>query len=283
MTDIVCIDSIAPLASSTGVWFVDIWGVLHNGVAPFAPAVDACIAFRTDGGRVILVSNSPRLAAGVQAQLDSIGVARAAYDRIITSGDVSRALVAKWAGKTVVHIGPVRDRAIFEGLGVNLGNAAESACAVCTGLFDDERETPDDYSALLTDLHRRAVPMICANPDKTVLRGGRTIYCAGAIAATYEALGGHVSYAGKPFAPIYEVAFGIAETLCGVPVEKSRVLAIGDGIATDIEGASRAGIRSVFIASGLHGPASGDLAASVDGLFSEAAIKPVAAMRGLAW
>ena len=283
MTDIICLDSIAPLASSADVWFVDIWGVMHNGVAPFAQAVEACIAFRREGGRVILVSNSPRLTAGVQAQLDRIGVARAAYDGIITSGDVSRSLIAAWSGKAVIHIGPERDFPIFEGLGVNLGNASTAACAVCTGLFDDERETPANYSVLLSDLNQRSVPMICANPDKTVLRGGRTIYCAGAIAAAYETLGASVSYAGKPFAPIYDVAFDIAATLCGAPVKKNRVLAIGDGIATDIEGASRAGIRSVFIASGLHGPATGDLAATVATLFSGTAVKPVASMHGLAW
>ncbi len=283
MTDIVCIDSIAPLASSTGVWFVDIWGVMHNGVAPFAPAIQACETFRKSSGRVILVSNSPRLTAGVQAQLDSIGVARAAYDGIITSGDVSRSLIAGWPGKTILHIGPERDRAIFVGLGVTLVEAGQAACAVCTGLLDDERETPADYRGILAALRQRSIPMICANPDKTVLRGGRTIYCAGAIAAAYEALGGNVSYAGKPFAPIYVAAFDLASSLCSFAVEKSRVLAIGDGIATDIEGASRAGIRSVFIASGLHGPASGDLAASLDGLFADASVKPVAAMRGLAW
>ncbi len=283
MSALVCLTSIAPLAPETDVWFTDIWGVMHNGVAPCARAVDACETYRRLGGRVILVSNSPRLSSGVQRQLDDIGVARDAYDDIVTSGGVSRQLISKWSGSPVFHIGPQRDVPVFEGLAIDLASADASAGIVCTGLFDDECETPADYSELLGSLRRRNIPMICANPDQTVLRGARTIYCAGAIAAAYEAMGAEVRYAGKPYIPIYDAAMACAARLTGGPVDKARVLAIGDGIATDIEGAGRFGLRSVFIAGGLHAAAADDLVQAAAKLFAGSAAKPAAVMRELAW
>ena len=209
MTDSFVLPSIAPLAATSDVWFVDIWGVIHNGVRPCASSVTACEAFRKQGGTVLLVTNAPRPRVSVRRQLDRIGVAATAYDEIVSSGDVSRELIEAWAGRRILHIGPERDLPIFAGLGAVPGATANDAeVAVCTGLYDDETETPADYAAMLATLKSRAVPMICANPDRTVERDGRIIYCAGAVAAAYEALGGTVSYAGKPFQPIYELALG---------------------------------------------------------------------------
>ena len=272
------ITSISALAEKATVWFVDIWGVLHNGVAPYASAVEACASFRASGGSVVLVSNSPRLAANVEQQLTGIGVPRSAYDTIVTSGDVTRALIADWRGQGVFHLGPKRDLPIFGDSGIVLVSAEDARVIVCTGLFDDETETPADYESRLRRLSARNVPMICANPDKTVLRNGKTISCAGALAEAYEHMGGRAAYAGKPYAPVYEAAFARVRELTGQDVAKEHILAIGDGIATDIEGAHRAGIRSVFIASGLH-KTSGDPA----GLFQGSAGKPVAIMPALAW
>lgn len=277
--------SIAPLAATTDLWFVDIWGVMHNGVRPFASSVAACEAFRKQGGTALLVTNSPRPNESVARQLDSIGVSREAYDGIVSSGDVSRSLIEEWVGQPILHIGPARDLATFAGSDAKPGASADDAAvAVCTGLYDDETETPEHYSQLLARLRSRNVPMICVNPDLKVERGGRIIYCAGAIAAAYAALGGTVSYAGKPYRPIYELALKTGSGLRGAPVSKERVLAIGDGVATDIAGANGFGIRSVFIASGVHVQSGETIDHAANRLFAnESAAKPVAVMKDFVW
>jgi HAD superfamily hydrolase (TIGR01459 family) len=285
MTAIPVLSSISSLAHQSDLWFVDIWGVIHNGVRPFASSTTACENFRKQGGTVLLVTNSPRPRDSVGRQLDSIGVPRGAYDAIVTSGDVSRSLIEEWAGRPILHIGPERDLATFANLRAQPGASADEAdVAVCTGLFDDEIETPDDYTKLLEDLRARDVPMICANPDMKVERDGRIIYCAGAIAAAYVALGGTVSYAGKPYRPIYELALKTGSAMRDRALEKERVLAIGDGAATDIAGASAFGIPSVFIASAVHvepGEAVGDAAAR---LFpADNTAKPIGVMTDLVW
>jgi HAD superfamily hydrolase (TIGR01459 family) len=276
------IQSIAPLADGTSAWLVDIWGVIHNGVKPFMDACDACTRYRAGGGIVALVSNSPRPNLSVAAQLDGLGVPRSSWDAIITSGDVARTLIAEYAERPIFHIGPERDLATFAGLGVVRVTAEDAAAIVCTGLFDDERETPDNYAATLQQCLARGLPMICANPDVMVERGGRMIYCAGAIACAYEALGGEVAYAGKPYAPIYALTFETLEKLKVGSADKGKLLAIGDGIGTDIAGAAGAGVRSVFVASGVHVKGGLD-AAAIEGLFPPGSPRPVAAMTKLAW
>jgi HAD superfamily hydrolase (TIGR01459 family) len=282
MSSIPLLHSIAPLQGEADVWFLDIWGVLHNGLKPFAGAVSACQNFRALGGKVILVSNSPRPRSGVEKQLDHIGVPKDSYDAVLTSGDVSRVLIAGFEGQPVFHLGPERDVPVFVGTGVELASAVEAIAIVCTGLFDDETEIPHDYEARLQAFAKRRMPMICVNPDKTVERGGRIIYCAGAIAEAYEKLGGNVVYAGKPFAPIYEEAFHIAAQLTGAPVVASRVLAIGDGVNTDIAGAIAAGVRAVYIASGVHVAKGENIADAAARLFPDEAKRPVAVMAALA-
>ena len=283
MSSIPVIPSIATLASSGDVWFLDIWGVIHNGVRPFDQAVAACRTFRDAGGHVVLVSNSPRPRGGVIKQLNSIGVDPAAYDEVITSGDVSRSLIANVATRPALHLGPARDLPLFDGLGITLVDADKAETIVCTGLYDDEHETPLDYADVLRRLHTRDVPMICANPDVKAERGGKIIYCAGAIAEAYEQIGGLVTYAGKPHAPIYFAAMEIAARLRGTPVTNDRVLAIGDGVATDIRGASQAGLRSVYVASGVNLAKGAELSHSLETLFAAEAVKPIAAMSALAW
>ncbi len=280
------VSHIAPLAATCDLWLVDIWGVMHNGVKPFAGAVDTCERFRASGGTVLLLSNAPRPAASVAQQLDRIGVARGAYDAIVSSGDAARASIAAAVanGRSIGHIGPERDRPLFDGLGARFAALDIADVAVCTGLFDDETEAPDDYSVQLGALVERNVPMICANPDLTVERAGKIVYCAGAVAAAYEAIGGAVVYAGKPHLPVYALAFATAARLRGGEVSKSRTLAIGDGIRTDIAGAAAAGVRSVFVASGIHVAADKPFdAAALDALFSPGSARPVAAMTGLTW
>ena len=274
--------SIDDLSPPRDAWLTDIWGVMHNGVAPFQGASEACIRFREGGGTVLLLSNAPRPHTSVADQLDRIGVPRAAWDAILTSGDAARALIGAHAGRPVFPLGPERDAPVYEGLPVTLSDAPTAEIISCTGLFDDETETPENYTALLADFAARNVPMICANPDLTVERGNRIVYCAGAIAAEYEKLGGEVSYAGKPHGPIYDLALEALVKLRAKPVARERILAIGDGIRTDITGAARAGIASVFIASGIH-VASELTSQGLDELFPDPAVRPLAAMSALAW
>ncbi len=283
MSNIDVLPSIAPLVPGRDVWFLDIWGVLHNGVKPFDGAVAACQKFRAQGGHVILVSNSPRPRDGVIKQLDAIGVAREAYDAVITSGDVSRRLIAAHKGEPVFHLGPERDLPIYDGTGAKPGHENDARVVVCTGLFDDEHETPANYSVQLSAFKARGLEMICVNPDMKAERGGRIIYCAGALAEAYSAMGGNVLYAGKPFAPIYDEAFALAQGLTGKPVAKSSVLAIGDGVKTDIAGALQAGVAAVFIASGVHVELGEDLTIAAARLFPDKASRPIAVMAELAW
>jgi HAD superfamily hydrolase (TIGR01459 family) len=279
--EIPIVTSVVPLAEGTSAWLVDIWGVIHNGVKPFADACTACARYRESGGLVVLVSNSPRPHQSVLAQLDSIGVPRSTFDAIVTSGDVARTLVSGYAGQAVLHIGPERDLGLFTGIDIVRVEPEAADAIVCTGLFNDEDETPDDYTEILSACLKHGLPMICANPDITVERGGNIIYCAGAIARVYEAVGGQVAYAGKPYLPIYNLAFETLERLRPGSSDKPRLLAIGDGVATDIAGAAAAGIRSVFVASGVH--VQGGLEpAALEALFPAGGPRPIAAMTKLA-
>jgi HAD superfamily hydrolase (TIGR01459 family) len=277
------VSSIAALTQGREAWLADVWGVIHNGVEPFAAACNACARFRLSGGLVVLLSNAPRPAASVAAQLDRIGVPRFAWDAIVSSGDAARALVSAYRGRPVFHLGPERDLPIYDGIGVTLAAAKEAAAVICTGLFDDEIETPDDYAEMLADFASRSLPMVCANPDLVVERGSKLVYCAGALAEAYERAGGPVTYAGKPHLPIYEMTFATIAKLKGRDVEKSKILAIGDGLKTDIAGAAAAGIDSVFVASGVSA-AGGRLDEEVlSSLFAGLPVPPIAAMPRLAW
>lgn len=281
------IRSISPVVPSTDAWLVDIWGVLHNGVEPFIDAGNACARFREEGGTVLLLSNSPRPGAGVKAQLDQIGVREDAYDAILSSGDATRELIGDYAGRRVFHLGPERDVPIFEGIDVvRVGSDAVDAAdaVICTGLFDDTSETPADYAAFLGQFKALGLTMICANPDIKVERGNQVIYCGGALAEAYGEIGGDVRLAGKPHAPIYEMAFEKLAGLRGRAVSKARVLAIGDGVKTDIAGAIGAGVRAIYVASRVHmGDGAALEPAVLKELFPNTAERPIAAMPELAW
>jgi HAD superfamily hydrolase (TIGR01459 family) len=285
------ISSIKDLGSHYRAWLVDIWGVMHNGHRPFPRAVAATRSFRASGGIVVLLSNSPRPSPGVHEQLRRLGVPDHAYDATVTSGDLTRHELAEHKGAEVFHLGPERDLPIFDGIEVELVAPEDAELVVCSGLFDDETETPKDYGGLLSELAARKLPMICANPDHLVERGDRLVYCAGALAAIYERVGGSVLYAGKPHAPIYALALETIAALAGESIAKDQVLAIGDGVNTDIAGAASFGIDAVFVASGLHVPSNsgGDAGEdALDGmhlaeLFAHAKRRPLGAMRALAW
>ena len=235
--------------------FLDVWGCLHNGVRPFNDAVQAMIAYRKRGGRVILVTNSPRNASQVAVQLERIGVARDSYDGITTSGEVTRfELLSFAAGTQLYHIGPTVHAEFFapelDRQQVETVSLEDADGIVCTGLFDDGSETPEDYTPLLAAAAARQLPMLCVNPDIHVDVGERRIYCAGAIAEAYKVIGGRVLMAGKPAAAIYDFAQRKLEEL-GTAIAKERLLCIGDGIATDVVGASANGFPCLFVTGGL--------------------------------
>ena len=244
--------SIGELGKGYAAWLVDIWGVMHNGVRAFPAAVDATRRFREQGGIVVLLSNSPRPSESLQRQLRSLCVTDQSYDATVSSGDLTRHELAKHSGARIFHLGPERDLAIFDGLDVTRVDARRAELIVCTGLFDDETETPEDYAGLLHELAGRKLTMLCANPDHLVERGHRLVYCAGALAQLYAEDGGEVIYAGKPYAPIYELAAETFAERAGREVTRSEILAIGDGIHTDMAGAADFGLDAVFVASGLH-------------------------------
>lgn len=265
------------------VWFCDIWGVAHNGVAPFYPAIEALTLHRRNGGTVILVSNSPRTCAGVEQQLMDIGVDPVSYDATVTSGDVTRTLVLGHGGGKVFHLGPGRDQSIFAGLAVTRTSLAEAHVVLCTGLFDDVNDKLAEYDDLLAQMKSRHLVMICANPDKIVRKGDRILYCAGSLAAAYSAIDGEVLMAGKPYQPIYDLALAQASERRGSAVSRDQVLAIGDGPETDIRGAASYGIDVVLIADGVTDASAGLAAAeqAVRRAVPEARI--ITTMRQLAW
>jgi HAD superfamily hydrolase (TIGR01459 family) len=280
--DIPIVSGIAALTQSRRAWIVDIWGVMHNGARAFPDAVEACRRFRASGGTVLLLSNAPRPFPDVVTHLRQLGVPDDAYDGGVTSGDVTRVLMAAEAGRAFLHIGPERDNGLFDGLPVSKAGAREADAVLCSGLWDDTRETPDDYTQLFEPLVARALPMICANPDIKVERGDKLIYCAGALAQRYAEMGGKVTYAGKPHRPAYERAFAKLAELRGAAVPVSEIIAIGDGVETDIRGGCAAGLDTVMIASAVH-LQQGLTPESLHALFDPRDFAPTVAMPALAW
>ena len=244
------IQSLKDITARYDVILCDVWGVLHNGVDAFVDASRALTEAREAGTTVVLITNSPRPYDSVMVQLDAIGVPRDAYDRIVTSGDVTRLLIRQ-GPPNVYFLGPERDLGLLESTDAFPAKEKDADIIVCTGFYDDETETPEDYRDILMRFAQRSVPMICANPDLVVERGEKLIPCAGAIAAFYETFGGETRIAGKPHQPIYEAAMREAMGLREM-VDIDRVLAIGDGMPTDVRGALSQGLDLLYVSAGIH-------------------------------
>ena len=281
------LDRFSVLAPRYDVLLCDVWGVVHNGLSAHVEACEALARFRAGGGTVILISNVPRPSHWLIHQLDGFGIARDAYDDVMTSGDVTRDVMAARGASTVHHIGPKRDLSIFEGLDVCFSPVEAADYAVCTGLFDDTTETPEDYRSLLANMRRRDMFMLCANPDLVVERGGVLVYCAGAIADLYVAMGGEALYAGKPHRPIYDRALAKAAAARGAAMPAGRTLAIGDSLRTDIAGARALGIDALFVSGGIHAAELGSRdipsAAALAAACAAAGVTPTAVMPRLVW
>ena len=284
MTSLRFVERLRDLVDGVDVILSDIWGVVHNGLEAFPEACEALHTYRQRGGTVILITNAPRPADSVQRQLRKLGVADETYDAIVSSGDLTRHFVADHPGKKMFWLGPERDNSIYRGLDPVIGPLKQADYIVCTGPFDDETETPEDYRAMMLQALERKLPFVCANPDIVVERGDRLIYCAGAIAELYRELGGEVIFYGKPHRPIYERAIELAAERQSHPVALTRVLAIGDSVRTDLAGAHGFGIDCLFVTRGIHSEEFEGVdqldPASVKELFGH---PPKALMRELRW
>ena len=286
-TNVNFVERFATLAPRYDVLLCDVWGVVHNSLVASPEAHDALSRFRAKGGAVVLITNAPRPGSVVKAQLDKMGVPEHAYDAIVASGDVTRGVMAERPDKNIFHLGPQRDMPLFENMDVKFVAHEVADYIVCTGLFDDEMETAEDYRPMMERSLARKLFMLCANPDLVVERGTRLLYCAGAIADLYQHMGGDVLYAGKPHPPIYEEALRRAAKALGKETARDRVLAIGDSLRTDMKGAKDFGVGSLFVTGGIHAEEVGTREAPDEKLmrkaFEKHGVTPDAVTRMLAW
>jgi HAD superfamily hydrolase (TIGR01459 family) len=270
------------LAPDYDALLCDVWGVVHNGIAAFPESCDALMRMRARGGTVVLITNSPRPSEQVTRQLGRLHVPPETYDAIVSSGDIKER-----HGQSLFHMGPERDNSIFTGLNVRFAPLENADYVVCSGLDDDDVETPDDYRGRLESMLKRRLFMVCGNPDVVVERGDRLVYCAGAIADLYQTMGGEVLYTGKPYRPIYDMALAKAEAAAGRKIALDKVLAVGDSVRTDLKGAHTLGVDFLFVTSGIHAEELGGRerpdAAALNATFAAAGEMPKAVMRQLVW
>jgi len=281
------LDSISPLAGQYEGFILDLWGVIHDGVRPYPGARDCLVALRAAHKRIVLLSNAPRRAAPVRVQLQQMGIGEELYDGVMTSGEASHILLrdrpdtrSQALGRRVYHLGPKRDENVLIGLDVELVDSPESASFVLnTG--PDDHANPTDPAAFDPVLQACAtvnLPMICANPDLEVIRGGVRVICAGTLAARYAEMGGGpVLNVGKPDPLIY---WPVLEML-GVP--RARVLAVGDALRTDIAGAKAVGVDACWVLGGLHGEHLAGDRSAIEAEAAVAGLAPVAAVPSFVW
>lgn len=265
------LDGIASLADRYDAFIFDLWGVLHNGIAAYPDALDCLRRLRAMGRSVALMSNAPRPGSVVAQEMERLGITGDVYDTLFTSGDA--AIVgfnedSRTAGRTYYHLGPERNRPTVDSCRGEERALEQAETIICTGLFDDETETADDYAAMFAGAVARQMVLVCANPDIVVMRGEDMIPCAGALAEAYEAAGGTALRYGKPFAAAYDMLLGRLPAM-----ERGRVLMLGDGFPTDIRGAAAAGIDALFVAHGIHAE---QIALQKDGSFDEDSVRDLA-------
>jgi HAD superfamily hydrolase (TIGR01459 family) len=248
---------LAPMADNYDLFIIDLWGVIHDGIAVYPAAADCLRRLHQRDARVVLLSNTARPGDLIADSLGELGVEADLYDWLLTSGDVTAGAVAEGtyggggdAGPAYFHLGPERCRPTLEACGGREVALDDAELLICTGLFNDETEQPEDYADLLKLAAARGLTMICANPDIAANRGEKIVPGAGALAAFYEELGGTVQRFGKPSPRIYDRVFAESPE-----IPRSRAVMIGDGLPTDIRGARQAGIDAVWIGGGIHAAA----------------------------
>jgi len=287
MNTVTLVPGLSAIADRYRAVICDVWGVLHNGVVGYAEAGEALGRFRAGGRPVVLLTNAPRPAYEVEAMLARFGIPREAYDCIVTSGDACRAHLKREGAVKVLHVGPPRDLPLFEGLKLATVGETEAELVVCTGLYDDDTETADDYRALLGRCLARGLALFCANPDIVVERGDRLVHCAGAIAQLYAEMGGETVMFGKPHKPVYDIAMETVAELVGAPVAHRDVLAIGDALPTDVKGAWGQGLPVLMVTAGIHaadfGPADAPDPAAIAKRLAIEGLGITAALPRLVW
>lgn len=246
------LETVDAIAGRYRAMLCDVWGCYHDGVSPYPSAVEALIRYREAGGLVVLLTNAPRPAASVARFLEGMGAPSESWDAILSSGEAcQRAIASGRHGRRFHYVGPGRDLHMLTDVGLDPAPLGEADAVLCTGLADDATETPEDYAPRIAEWVARELPLLCANPDIVVDRGSQRLWCAGALAEAHRKAGGEVISFGKPHRPIYDEAMAVLAELAGEPVPREAVLALGDGIATDVAGAIGAGLDVVFVAGGL--------------------------------
>lgn len=287
------LSGVSGLADRYDGYIVDLWGCVHDGVRPYPGAIACLQALKSAGKRIVLLSNAPRPAPVVQAQLREMGVVDTLYDGLMTSGEFTRRLilsrdqdttlaVAPWLaslGTKALHIGGDHDLALFEGLGLELVETPEEADFIMNTGPDERRGKTEfePYVAALDAAAARGLPMICANPDMEVIRDGKRLICAGLLAKIYEQKNGLVHWIGKPFAAVYEPVLAMLDT------PRDRVIGVGDALATDVRGAAAAGVDALWILGGIHKEKLGDDPALAQAEADAQGLSPVASVPGLVW
>jgi len=285
-------DGLAPLVADRQGLILDLWGVLHDGLTAYPGVAEALESIRAAGLKTLLLTNAPRVSAPIVDSMAEMGIAPDLYDDILSSGDAVRMALRDRAepafaalGRRCWHLGPERDRSVFEGLDLDIVETPEEADFVLNTGPWSFGETVSDYQARLDRCRARALPMVCANPDHEVIREGRRVICAGALAARYVEMGGQVIARGKPDPAIYDLVLARMDI-----TDRARVLAVGDGPHTDLKGAAAAGIDAVFVTGGLCAESLGLSAygqrpdpARVSTLCAAEGLAPIAAIPGLRW
>lgn len=245
---------ISEISDKFDVYFIDLWGVIHNGVQCYPEALKVLEKLKEQNKKIVLISNAPRPAAVVKVFLETIGLKSSGYDFLVTSGDITREYISlNSSKKNFYHLGPTRDIDLFKDLNVTLTSKEECEEIICTGLVSDEEEKLQDYKILLDFFLNKKIPLICANPDEVVARGEKIVFCAGALANQYKQEGGMVRYFGKPYSEIYSFALKKIRAHKDFKDKKEiNTLVIGDNLKTDIKGANLSNLDSVLILNGIY-------------------------------
>ncbi|MTJ80948.1 MAG: TIGR01459 family HAD-type hydrolase [Telmatospirillum sp.] len=270
---------------------IDLWGVIHDGITPYPGAIDALTRLKASGRRVVMLSNAPRRSAAVIALMDELGIARELYLDIVTSGEAVYEEITtgrdpwfRCLGRRCLHVGGPRDRDLFVGLDLDLVKAPSDAQFLLVTGPEEADATVEDFAPLLREARSLDLPLVCANPDLVVIHCGRPMICAGSLALFYEELGGDVRYRGKPDPAIYDVC------LARLGLDRSRVIAIGDGFPTDVAGARAAGLDCLFCTGGIHAEEIGtrygerpDPDRLEAAILHHGGLRPAAAIGGFVW
>ena len=284
------LSSFATLAPRYDAFILDLWGVIHDGQTPYPGALECLRELREAGKKIALLSNAPRRARVAAESLLRMGVADTAYDALITSGEAAYRFLAtepqdlRGKGGRYIYIGLDKDRNTLAGLSYKeVEDSAAADFVLLTHSFYDNQPL-EELKPVLDECHAAGLPLLCINPDTEIVRlTGERVYCAGVLAADYAARGGKARYFGKPHAMVYEMAFA---ALSGI--DRDRMIAVGDNLATDIAGARANSIKSALVTGGVLKEEVGEPGTpayrnKLNALLARAQAKPDYALAAFKW